>query len=276
VQLQNSRPRFEAKGIKLAAISYDSPAILKEFADRHKIDFPLLADPHSEVIRSFHVLNTQAKGMTLGMAYPGFFYLDTDGRVRERYFEAKYTERFTPGNVLGKLFPELTAELTQNVEAPHLRLALGQSDAAIVSGRVNLSVEIELPHDVHVYAPGVSGYKPIQLMLSPTHGIEFRPAIYPTAKTLYLEAIKEQVPVFDGKFRITEDVVVPFSKVRDGLRSLLSGETTLTIAGNLIYQACDKTTCYPPNSVPLKWTLRLIQLDLKRSSDRIQHKAPAQ
>jgi peroxiredoxin len=73
VELQNARQRFGSQGLKLAAISYDSPAILKDFADRHKIEFPLLADPNSEVIRSFNVLNAEAKGMTKGMAYPGFF-----------------------------------------------------------------------------------------------------------------------------------------------------------------------------------------------------------
>ena len=44
--------------IKLAAISYDSPAILKDFAKRHKIEFPLLSDAdfgnHSEVQRAEH------------------------------------------------------------------------------------------------------------------------------------------------------------------------------------------------------------------------------
>jgi peroxiredoxin len=40
VQLQNAQQRFEAQGLKLAAISCDSPAILKDFAERHKIEFP--------------------------------------------------------------------------------------------------------------------------------------------------------------------------------------------------------------------------------------------
>jgi len=39
--------------MKLAAISYDSEAILKYFADRRKIDFPLLADPDSKIIRAY-------------------------------------------------------------------------------------------------------------------------------------------------------------------------------------------------------------------------------
>ena len=113
MQLQNPEQGLEKQGIELAAISYDSPAILKDFADRHKIDFPLLADPDSQIIRSFNVLNAEATGKEKGMAYPGFFYIDSGGVIREKYFEAKYTDRFTPNNVIGKLFPELTEEVSE-------------------------------------------------------------------------------------------------------------------------------------------------------------------
>jgi len=274
VQLQEAKERFEKQGLKFAAISYDNPAILKDFADRHKIDFPLLADSDSKIIRTFNVLNDEAKGMEKGMAHPGFFYIDPGGVIREKYFEAKYSDRFTANNVIGKLFPELTEEVSRNVEAPHLQLTLEQSDRAAVSGsRVTLIAEIELSPDVHVYSPGVTGgYKPIQLVLRPSGGIALEPPSYPASKTLYLEAIKEQVPVFEGKFRITQDVKVNFSKFRDGLRALRSSEKTISITGELKYQACDKTTCYPPTSVPVKWQLQILPLDLKRSPEAIRHK----
>ena len=192
MQLQNAKQRFESQGLKLAAISYDSPAILKDFAERHKIEFPLLADPNSEVIRSFNLLNAEAKGMTKGMAYPGFFYIDSSGVILEKYFEAKYTNRFTANNVIEKLFPELTEEVSQTVEAPHLQLGLSQSDRTVVAGsRVTLTAEIELPPDVHVYSPGVRGYKPIQLILHASSGIEPAPVVYPSPKSLYLAACGE-------------------------------------------------------------------------------------
>jgi len=273
VQLQSAKQRFEAEGLKLAAISYDSPAILKDFAIRHRIDFPLLADPRSEIIRSFNVLNSDAKGMTKGMAHPGFFYIDESGVIREKYFEAKYTNRFTANNVIGKLFPELTEEVSQNVEAPHLRLTLTQSDHIVVPGsRVTLAAEIELPPDVHVYSPGVEGYKPIQLALQSLSGIELSAPTYPSTKILYLEAIHERVPVFDGKFRITQDVTVTPSKTQDVVRSLVSAQKTISITGELKYQACDKSICYPPTLVPVTWQLRILPLDLKRSPKAIQHK----
>jgi hypothetical protein len=80
------------------------------------------------------------------------------------------------------------------------------------------------------------------------------------------------VPVFEGKFRITQDVTVTPSKAGDVVRSLVSAQKTISITGELKYQACDKTICYPPASVPLKWQLQILPLDLKRSPKAIQHK----
>lgn len=273
MQLQNAKERFEKQGIKLAAVSYDSPAILKDFADRHKIEFSLLADPDSKIIGSFDVLNEEAKGMTKGMARPGFFYIDAGGVIREKYFEANYVNRFTANNIIGKLFPELREEVSQNVEAPHLRLTLEQSDRVVGSGsRVSLRALIELPPGVHVYSPGVTGYKPIQLALQGSGEIEIEPPVYPSSKTLYLKAIQEQVPVFEGKFAITQEVTVSFSKVGDGLRSLASSEKTIVIKGELKYQACDETVCYPPTAVPVQWQLQVLPLDRERSPETIRHK----
>jgi hypothetical protein len=273
VELQSAKQRFEEHGLKVAAVSYDSQAILKDFAARENIDFPLLADPDSKIIRSFGVLNAEAKGMTKGMAHPGFFYIDENGVIREKYFEAKYADRFTPNNVIGKLFPEFIKEVSENVEAPHLRLTLGQSDRVVAPGnRVTLIAEIELPYDVHVYSLGVKGYKPIELTLRPITGIEPSPAVYPTSQTLYLGAIQEHVPVFEGKFRITQDVTVIPSNMRDAVRSLLAADKRISITGDLKYQACDKTICYPPTAVAVKWELQVRPLDLKRSPTAIQHK----
>jgi peroxiredoxin len=273
VQLQNAKQRFEKQGIKLAAISYDSRAILKDFADRHKIDFPLLADPHSRIIGGFNVLDAEATGKNKGMAHPGFFYINSGGVIREKYFESNATDRFTPNNVIGKLFPELTEEVTQTVDAPHLRLTLEQSDRDVVPGsRVSLIAEIELPAETHVYAPGVKGYRPIQLALHDVSGIEFAPVSYPSSMDLYLEAIQEHVPVYEGKFRIIQDVTVIFSPASDLVRSLVSTGKTVSISGELKYQACDKKVCYPPASVPVTWSLKVFPLDLKRSPDDIRHK----
>ena len=157
----------------MAAISYDSVEILKSFADRRKIEFPMLADPDSQTIQAYEVLNTEAVGQYKGMARPGYFFIDTKGVIREKFFETKYRQRFSGNNVIGKLFPELGDEVTDNVQAPHLSLAIEQSDrTSFPGGRITLTAEVQLPPDVHVYSPGVQGYKSIALVMDSAPGME--------------------------------------------------------------------------------------------------------
>ena len=141
--------------MKLAAISYDSEAILKYFTDQQKIDFPVLADPDSKAIRDYHVLNPEAVGPYKGMDRPGYYFIDPQGVIREKFFEVKYRERLTANNVMVKLFPELGQEVVNTVQAPHLELVVQQSDRTTVpGGLITLIAEVRLPRDVHVYAPG--------------------------------------------------------------------------------------------------------------------------
>jgi hypothetical protein len=135
--------------VKLAAISYDSEEILKFFAERHKIDYPLVGDPESRIISAYGVLNEEATGMQKGFARPGYFFIDSKGIIREKFFEARYRERLTGNSVIAKLFPELGEEVTDTVEASHLQLTLEQSDRTGVPGsRITLAVEVRLPADV--------------------------------------------------------------------------------------------------------------------------------
>ena len=231
----------------------------------------MLADPESKTILFYGVLNQEATGMQKGFARPGYFFIDTQGVIREKFFEAKYRERLTGNSIISKLFPELSQEVKETVEAPHLQLALEQSDPVGVPGtRITLAAEVRLPPDVHLYAPGVRGYKPLALVIEPIPQLEFKPAVYPLSKTLYLPAINERVPVFEGTFFISQDV-----KVNSGSEfwgSLGKDGKIFTITAKLEYQACDKTTCYVPTSVPVQWQLQVFPLDRTRAPVNIRHK----
>jgi hypothetical protein len=254
----------------VAAISYDSEEILKYFAGRRKIEFPLLADADSKIIRAYQVLNTEAVGQYRGMARPGFFFVDTKGVIREKFFEAKYRERLSGNNVISKLFPELGEEVTSNIEAPHLQLAAEQSDRTGVPGsRITLIAEVRLPRDIHVYAPGTKGYKTVDLVMDSPPGLELTPSIYPPAKVLYMPAIEERVPVFEGIFRIRQDLKI--SSTAEFSTSLGPDGKTFTIAGKLAYQACDSKTCFLPASVPIQWQVQVLPLDRQRAPENIRH-----
>ena len=223
------------------------------------------------IIEAYGVLNREATGMQKGFARPGYFFIDTNGVIREKFFEAKYRERLTGNSMISKLFPELGLEVTETIKTPHLELVLQQSDRTSVPGtRITLAAEMRLPPDVHVYAPGAQGYKPIKLVIDPMPFLDLKPAIYPPSKVLFLPVINERVPVFDGTFRISEDL-----KVNTGSEfwsSLGKDGKNFTITGKLEYQACTKTLCYLPTSVPVTWQLQVFPLDRTRSPVNIRHK----
>ena len=110
----------------------------------------------------------------------------------------------------------------------------------------------------------------LRLVIDPMPEVELKPAMYPQSKTLFLPVINERVPVFEGTFRISQDV-----KVNSGMEfagSLGKDGKAFTITGKLEYQACDKTKCYMPVSVPVKWQLQVFPLDRTRAPVDIRHK----
>ena len=100
--------------------------------------------------------------------------------------------------------------------------------------------------------------------------LELKSVVYPSSKILYLPAIQERAPVFEGTFRISQDVRV--SSTSEFWGSLGKDGKTLSIGGKLDYQACDKTKCYLPTSVPVQWQLLVRPLDRTRAPVEIRHK----
>jgi hypothetical protein len=118
--------------------------------------------------------------------------------------------------------------------------------------------------------PGTKGYKPIELVIEPAPNLEFRPAAYPESKILYMPAIQERVPVFEGSFRIRQDVKL--SSAAEFSSSLGTAGRTLAIHGTLHYQACDNKTCFLPDTIPVEWLVHVLPLDRQRAPDEIRHK----
>jgi hypothetical protein len=251
---------LKRRGLGLAAISYDSVAVLKHFADRKAISFPLLSDQSSSVIRTLGLLNEQVpKGSEFyGVPHPVTYIIDEKGVIRSRVFEEDYRRRFTLGNVLDRRSNAST------VPAKRAKLTQSASDTVLHGGqRVKLRVDIELPRGSHVYAPGVQGYIPIEWKLSETPSLELLPLKYPASKTMHLKAIAETVPVYEGKLTLEREII-------PGQR-LPAGE--VRVEGSLRYQVCDDRQCYLPETVPLVWTFRYEPHDSTRVPPELRRKA---
>ncbi len=273
MELQSNLEKIRAKGLGVAAISYDSVAVLKSFAERRGITFPLLSDPESKIIRDFGILNEQAQQGTMqyGIPYPGTYLLDRTGRVTEKYFEDDYTQRYTSAEILVNHFGESASAAHSIADGKHLRISASASNERVRSGqRISLVMDVQLGPRLHVYAPGVKDdYIPIEWSMKESQALTVRAVKYPSSKMLHLEAINETVPVYQDTFRLVRDVTV----ARDAaLRSLLDAEGRLVIEGALRYQACDDKLCYPPETVPVHWMLQVEGLDRERAPAELQRK----
>ena len=133
---------------------------------------------------------------------------------------------------------------------PHITMATSASatPAAPVKpgAAVKLFVDIVPDAKIRVYAPGARDYLPVVLEMSPSAGVRAGKLNYPPSQDWYFEPLKEHVPVYQAKFRLTQDIVVG-AGVKPG--------ETLTVTGVLKYQACDDTICYNPVSAPVSWTV---------------------
>jgi hypothetical protein len=269
--LEEQRAAFARQGLHVAAISYDRVEVLEVFARRLGVSVPLLSDPESRVIRDFGLLNeTIPKDHEFfGVPWPGTFVIGADGRVLRKYFEENYRERYSAGSVLLDSAAPDTSGWTA-IRTKHLTLRHGASDVVARGGfRVRLVLEVDLPAGMHVYAPGVAGYIPVAWTMEPLEGAKSPEAAYPASKTLHLPAIKESVPVFEGKFRIHRDVTFPQQK---SLQALAATGGTVRLRGAFRYQACDDKVCYTPVSLPVEWSFRVEGHDTVRVPEGLRLK----
>lgn len=273
MQLDRKREEFEKRGINVAAISFDPVAVLDHFAKRTGVKLTLLSDPQSEVIRAFGILNQNvAKDHQFyGIPNPGDYLIDENGVVKAKFFEERYADRYTAGQILVRtLGLEAGGKQTQT-ETDHLTVTSSSSDEILRGGnRLALILEVDLNEKMHVYAPGVQGYIPIEWTMEEVEGVTSYEPSYPESEMLHLPAINETVPVYQGRFKAVRDVMVGQSKE---IQHLLNEKGELLIKGSFRYQACDDKICYLPKTIPLEWTFRFEDHDRTRAPEEIRRKA---
>ena len=262
MELNGRLGELRARGLGVAALSYDSPAILADFTKRRSIKFPLLSDAGSKTIRAFGLLNTTIAPTegNYGIPFPGTFIIDPGGIVRERYFENAFQERRTVASMV--LLDGPGGRPATRSTSDHLRVLSYASDDTVAPGTVfTLHADIEPGERIHVYAPGRHDYRVVSIEIDPIPLLKTRPITYPPSEIYTFVPLNERVPVYQKPFRLAREVVFDASQsAQEKLRDVPS----VTITGRLEYQACDDRTCFAPTSVPLSWTLKMRTLDRER------------
>lgn len=97
--MQKDLKAIEAAGVTVVGVSYDSVDLLKAFAEKQSITFPLLSDPDSKTIAGYALKNQETVGKKYGkvdldgVPYPGTLLVGTDGTVKAKLFVDGYKDR---------------------------------------------------------------------------------------------------------------------------------------------------------------------------------------
>ena len=185
---------------------------------------------------------TQKLGLQAMATGPGTGWIVLDAKS---IIVAKYDPSYTFGAILVHQF-QWTPPDTREIEGKQLTATIGASNSSVAPGeRVALTLDVDLGPNMHVYAPGVEGYIPIDWKMEDSGAAEVHAPAFPRAEKLYLKAIDETVPAYRNHFRLLRDITI---------KPAVDGSGHFTVDGSLRYQACDDRVCYIPQTLKLQWS----------------------
>ena len=241
---------LEKNGVRIAAVSYDSREILRDFRDQHGIGFSLLSDRDSAVIRSFGIFNTNiAPGLRAhGVPHPVEYLVAPDGVVIRKYFVENYQHRVTASSVVLREFGVSDDAAVTVVRSGALTVEIALSSARAFAGQeISFAAKFQLEPGWHIYgSPLPDAYTPTSITFDDPKVIRQTielPEVTPMADS----ALAETIPVYSGSFQALGSLLLKFP--------IAAGNTTLS--GRLRFQQCSDTVCEPPQTIPFELPLTI-------------------
>ena len=228
--------------MRVLAVSPEPVEVIARFTERHGISFPVLSDADSAVIREYGILNTgvEEDHRLYGMPFPGAYLTDTAGRITQKHFNTNYRVRESAGTIIrGDLgewydldgYPSATSGTVVSATLGSRELKPFQ--------RVDLLVHIDLPEGQHAYGePVPDGLVATSVEVTGPEGLRAEAAVLPPTRPLFVEAVREDLSVFEGDIEIRVPLTYRNPEAQPGDRVPIEIEVR--------YQACDELVCYLP------------------------------
>lgn len=277
MELERLADQLRTRGYRICSISYDSVDVLREFADRRRITYPMLSDPDSSIIRAFGLFNETIQPSTrdYGIPHPALFFVDRAGTVVRKYMEERYYHRRTLATILADDGEADALQAVGQTTDEHVTVSTLTLQPEVYPGnRFALVVAVEPQPGVHVYAPGAGpDYRPLTLGIEPKPYLTVYEPVYPMPDGTWISPLDERVPVYTRPAHARVEVALG---TRHELKPVYDTGGRLEVTGILSFQACSETVCWAPRDVPVTWSLALLPPDLERSPDpfRREHSVP--
>lgn len=250
---------LESYGVRLAAISYDSTEVLKGFAHKHRIGFPLLSDQGSAVIRRFGIFNSNIAPdlRAHGVPHPVDYLVAPDGILIRKYFVANYQHRVSASSVVLQEFGGVGEDAAVTVlRSGALTAEIGlSSDKAFSGQQISFFAKFNLEPGWHVYGtPLPEAYRSTSITFDDPKIIR-QSFVLPEAHRLEDPALGETLPVYSGSFQALGSLLLKFP--------IDAGKTVLS--GQLRFQQCSVDVCEAPQTIPFELPLAIPQfIDAER------------
>jgi hypothetical protein len=238
---------LEKNGVRIAAVSYDSQEILRGFADKHGIGFPLLSDHDSAVIRDFGIFNMNiAPGLRAhGVPHPVDYLVAPDGVLIRKYFVPNYMHRVTASAVALREFgaaagPAVT--LRRGALAVDIELSGAQ---AFAGQEIGFLAKFKLEPGWHVYGTPLPDAYTAASILFDDPNVTGQSLDLPGAQPMEIAALGETLPVYSGSFQGQGSLLLKFP--------LEAG--SIVLRGKLSFQMCSDTVCEAPEIIPFELPL---------------------
>ena len=238
--------------------------MLQRFAQAYGIEYPMLSDVGSKVIREFGILNTNVPAdhpMLYGIPFPGDYLISPDGVVRDKLFLSNYEHRPSASQISMRNGADAKAnsvELTTDVLSATISLS---TDRCFPGQEVGVGLVVRIKPDWHVYGePLPKSYQSTAVQFEGPLVDEFSFEM-PPAKSMLLKAVNETLPVYEGEIRATGKLGIKWSPpipakfleplgppIEPGLHHL---------EGTFRFQACSDQLCQPPQTVRFKLPLKI-------------------
>ncbi len=248
MQLQQNLPKFGDAGVAVCGISYDPVEYQAQFAAEFGIEFPLLADPDSQVIRAVGILNNliEPHEDVYGIPFPGSYVVGVDGGIEEKLFFQSYRTRPSAASVLRDTFGnfEVRHHPHVDVEGAGVSVSATLATDGMVYGETSmLHVDLTVDEGLHLYArPIPDSYVATEVWVDAPDDVEIGVARYPAAHPFRVDGLDDDFSVYgDRKTRIAFPVVNNSREI-DAFR----------LRVKVRYQACSDTECFIPQTRELK------------------------
>src|SRR5439155_13755056 len=124
------------------------------------------------------------------------------------------------------------------------------ADGVHAGSAVRAAVQVKLPEGFHVQSnkPRDPSLIPTRLTLDPTPSVTATEIVFPPPVDQTVLGYDQPLAVFERDFAIgVQFAVASSASVGD-----------VVAPGHLRYQACNETTCFPPKTVDVAWTLHIV------------------